>query len=61
MRTGSSAEQNLKEMENQWAKASLAGDGDALRSMLSEDFVNLDSDGSVHNEAEPVAQTKSQI
>ena len=58
MRTGSSAEQNLKDMENKWAKASLAGDGNALRSMLSEDFVNLDSDGSVHNKAETIARTK---
>ena len=58
MRTGSNVDQNLKDMENQWAKASLASDGDALQPMLSEDFINLDSDGSVHNKAETIARTK---
>jgi ketosteroid isomerase-like protein len=57
MRTGSNVEQNLKDMENQWAKASLASDGEALTPMLSNDFVNIDSDGSVHNKAETIART----
>jgi ketosteroid isomerase-like protein len=58
MRTGSNVEQQLKDMENQWAKASLVSDGDALTPMLSEDFVNLDSDGSIHTKAETIARTK---
>jgi ketosteroid isomerase-like protein len=58
MRTGSNVEQHLKDMENQWAKASMAGNGDALAPMLSEDFVNIDSDGSVHNKAETIARTR---
>jgi ketosteroid isomerase-like protein len=56
MRAGSNVEQHLKDMENQWAKASLASDGEALAPMLAEDFVNIDADGSVHNKAETVAR-----
>jgi ketosteroid isomerase-like protein len=57
MRAGTAdVEQNLKDMENQWAKASLASDGQAIAPLLSEDFVNIDSDGSVHNKAETVAR-----
>jgi ketosteroid isomerase-like protein len=58
MRAGSNVEQQLKDMENQWAKASLASDGDAVAPMLSEDFVNIESDGSVHNKAESIARMK---
>jgi ketosteroid isomerase-like protein len=57
MRTGSNVEQHLMDMENRWAKASLSSDGAAVGSMLSEDFVNIDSDGSVHDKAETVART----
>ena len=58
MRTGSNVEQRLMDMENQWAKASLTADGDALQPMLSDDFINIDSDGSVHNKAETIARTR---
>ena len=57
MHMGSNVEQQLKDMESQWAKASLASNGDALKPMLAEDFVNLDSDGSVHNKAQTIART----
>jgi ketosteroid isomerase-like protein len=50
--------QALTDMENQWAKASKAGDGDAIGAMLSADFVMLDSDGSLHSKADVVARTK---
>lgn len=50
--------QALTDMENQWVKASLASDGDALAPLLSEDFVTIDSDGSMHGKAEVVARTK---
>lgn len=52
-------EQQLKDMENQWAKASMAGNGDSLAPMLSEDFVNLDSDGTMHGKAETLARMKN--
>lgn len=52
MRTGSAnVEQNLKMMENDWAKASLKSDGNAVESMLSPDFVNINSDGTVLDRA----------
>jgi ketosteroid isomerase-like protein len=57
MRTGSNVEQHLTDMENRWAKASLTSDGSAVAPLLSDDFVNIDSDGSVHNKAETVART----
>jgi ketosteroid isomerase-like protein len=50
--------QALIAMENQWAKASMASDGEALAPMLSEDFISLDSDGTTHGKAEVVARTK---
>jgi ketosteroid isomerase-like protein len=57
MRTGpANVEQHLKEMEHQWVKASLASDGNALAPMLSEDYINIDSDGSVLNKSETVAR-----
>jgi ketosteroid isomerase-like protein len=50
--------QALTDLENRWAKASKASDGDALAPLLSEDFVAIDSDGSMHNKAEVIARTK---
>jgi ketosteroid isomerase-like protein len=50
--------QALTDMENQWAKASKAGDGDSIGAMLAQDFVMLDSDGSLHGKADVVARTK---
>ena len=50
--------QSLMDMENQWAKASKAGDADALAPMLAEDFVALDSDGSMRTKSEVLARTK---
>jgi ketosteroid isomerase-like protein len=51
--------QSLMDMENQWAKASKAGNADALAPMLSADFVALDSDGSMRTKAEVLARTKA--
>jgi ketosteroid isomerase-like protein len=48
----------LTDMEQQWVKLSKAGDGDALGAMLAEDFVALDSDGTMHGKTEVVARTK---
>jgi len=61
MHTGpANVEQHLKSMEEQWAKASLASNGDALGPMLAEDFVNINSDGKVLSKSETVERmTKS--
>jgi len=50
--------QSLMDMENQWAKASKAGDADALAPMLADDFVALDSDGSMRTKSEALARMK---
>jgi ketosteroid isomerase-like protein len=50
--------QSLMDMENQWAKASKAGNADALAPMLSADFIALDSDGSMRTKAEVLERTK---
>jgi ketosteroid isomerase-like protein len=57
-KAASGVAQTLTDMENQWAKASKASDGDALAPLLAADFVMLDSDGSLHNKADVVARTK---
>lgn len=49
---------SLIDMEHQWAKASKAANADALAPMLSEDFVALDSDGSMRTKSEVLARTK---
>src|SRR6266480_2766018 len=50
--------QSLMDMENQWAKASKAGNADALAPMLADDFVALDSDGSMRTKSEALARMK---
>ncbi len=52
-----SVDQSLMDMEHAWAKASKASNGDAIAPMLAEDFVSLDSDGSLHSKADVVART----
>ena len=53
-----SVAQTLIDMENEWTKVSKAGNADALAPMLADDFVALDSDGTVHTKAEVLARTK---
>jgi ketosteroid isomerase-like protein len=50
--------QALIDLENQWAKASKAGDGDALAPILANDFVQVDSDGSLRGKSEVMARMK---
>jgi uncharacterized protein (TIGR02246 family) len=50
--------QALIDLENQWAKASKAADGDAVAPMLAEDFVQVDSDGSLRGKSEIIARMK---
>ena len=49
--------QAVLDLENQWAQASKASNGDALAPMLAEDFVSLDSDGSLYAKADVVSRT----
>lgn len=59
MHTGSAnVEQHLKNMENEWVKASLADNPDVLEPMLSNDFINIDSDGKVLDKAETMDRMK---
>lgn len=55
---GSPVAKALIDLEQQWVTASKASNGDALAALLSDDFVALDSDGSMHNKAAVVARTK---
>jgi ketosteroid isomerase-like protein len=50
--------QSLMDLEHEWAKASKAGNAEALAPLLSEDFVSLDSDGTMRTKAETLARTK---
>ncbi len=50
--------QALLDLENQWTAASKAGNGDAVGALLADNFVALDSDGTMHTKAEVVARTK---
>jgi ketosteroid isomerase-like protein len=56
---GMMVEQHLKEMEERWVKASLASNSDALMPLLSEDFININSDGTVLNKHETMERMKN--
>lgn len=55
---GSPVAQALIDLENQWTTAAKAANGDAVGALLSDNFVALDSDGTLHTKAEVVARTK---
>jgi ketosteroid isomerase-like protein len=57
-KAGGTIAQSLIDMENEWTKASKAGNADALAPMLADDFVALDSDGSMHTKADVLARVK---
>ena len=57
-KAGAGVAEALIQMENQWAQASKAGNADALAPLLAEDFVSLDSDGSLRGKAEVLARVK---
>jgi ketosteroid isomerase-like protein len=50
--------QSLMDMEKQWVNAAKAGNADALAPMLSDGFVALDSDGTLHTKAEALDRVK---
>lgn len=49
--------QALIALENEWGAASKAGNGAAVGALLTDDFVALDTDGTLHTKAEFVART----
>ena len=51
--------QNLVKLENDWAKAGLAGDAAALEKLLTTDYVYTNQDGEVASKAEMVTGIKS--
>ncbi len=53
-----SVAQTLIDLEHQWEKASKAGNADALAPMLADDFVTLDTDGSMRGKADTLARVK---
>lgn len=57
-KTGGTVAQALIKMENQWAQASKTGNADALAPLLADDFIALDSDGTLRSKAEVLARVK---
>ena len=51
--------QALLDLEQQWQKASVAHDADALGKLLADGFVSLDVDGTTHTKADVLARTKT--
>lgn len=52
-----SVDKTLMELEQQWVKAALASNGEALAPLLATDFVSVQSDGTTETKAEYVAKT----
>ena len=52
-------EQAITTMEQQWATDSKAGNADALSALLADNFINMDSDGTMHGKAETLSRVKS--
>jgi len=57
-KSGGAVAAALIKMENQWAQASKTGNADALAPLLAEDFIALDSDGTLRSKAEVLARVK---
>jgi ketosteroid isomerase-like protein len=51
------AEQALLALEQRWVTAAKASDGEAVGALLAENFVSIDSDGSMRTKAEVVERT----
>jgi ketosteroid isomerase-like protein len=56
--TTAAVTKTLLDMEHQWVALAKASNGDGLAAILAEDFVALDSDGSMHGKSDVVARTK---
>ncbi len=57
-KAGGGVAQSLIQMEERWAQASKTGNADALAPLLSDDFIALDSDGSLRGKAEVLARVR---
>lgn len=56
---GGGAAQAITQMEQQWAASAKADNPDMVAPMLADNFVNMDSDGTMHTKAESLARMKS--
>ena len=52
-----SVEKAVMDLEQQWVKAQLAGNSEALAALLAESFVSIQSDGTLQTKAVYVANT----
>ena len=54
----SNVDKTIAGMEQQWTEGAKAGNTDAVAPLLADNFVNMDSDGSVHGKAETLSRLK---
>jgi len=52
------AESAIAGMEQQWAAASKANNADSIAPLLADNFINMDSDGTMHDKSETLDRTK---
>ena len=52
-------EASIAGMEQQWATAAKAGNADAVAPLLADNFINMDSDGTLHTKTESLSRMKS--
>jgi hypothetical protein len=57
-KAGDAVAGGLIKMENQWAQASKTGNADALAPLLAENFIALDSDGTLRSKAEVLGASR---
>jgi ketosteroid isomerase-like protein len=56
---GGGVSQAITQMEQQWASNAKAGNVDAVAANLADNFVELDSDGSLHTKSQSVERMKT--
>lgn len=49
----------IASMEQQWATGAKSGNVDSVAPLLADNFINMDSDGTMHNKTESLARMKS--
>jgi ketosteroid isomerase-like protein len=52
-------EENITELEQQWAAAAKANDSQKIAALLSEVFIELDSDGKLYDKSQVLDRTKA--
>ncbi len=58
MSKNTEVQEAVTKMEQQWAMDAKAGNVDGVAAILAENFVNMDSDGSMHGKAETLSRMK---